>query len=179
MSLRAPVVAPITLHFGQTYPAEKRTLYHQEYRGQPLACLPSRFPGADPAPIVNYHDGTDYGAAEGTPILAAERCKIIQFGKDSVSGALYVYALIRPQSRIEMWHCRAFRAGLYRGQVIPKGGVVAYVGHTGWATGPHLHFGLQITERDPDGVTRAYHYNPELFMAGAILASDSRVAPYY
>lgn len=179
MSLRAPVTGRLTLAFGQSYPAEPRTLYHQEYRGLPLACFPSKFPGADPTPQAHYHDGMDWGAPLDTPILAPERCKVVQFGTDRVSGALYVYAAIRPNTRVEVWHLSKFRAGCAVGLVIPKGGVLGYVGSSGWSTGPHLHLALRITERDPDLVTRAYYYNPALFMVGGILANDARVAPYY
>lgn len=179
MALLKPVTnSKITQYFGGNFSAEPKR-YHQEYRGLPLACYPTLFPGADAVPTLHYHEGIDYAAPTGTPILAAERCKIEQYGTDPVSKALYVYARIRPQTRIENWHLSRFRAGLYKGQIIPKGGIIGYVGMTGWATGPHDHFALRISEKDPDGVTRFYNYNPALFMVGGILANDARIKPYY
>jgi hypothetical protein len=57
--------------------------------------------------------------------------------------------------------------------------VVACVGQTGWASAPHDHSVLKITENDPDGVTRQYLYNILRFMVGGDLANDARVQPYY
>lgn len=178
MALYPPTKGTITQVFGGNYAAEPKR-YHQEYRGLPLACFKDRFPGCDAIPASHYHDGLDWANVAGTPLVAAERAKVEQFGRDSVSGALYVYLRIRPQTRIEYWHLRNFRAGLFKGQIIPRGGLVGYMGSTGWSTGPHLHFGLKINEKDPDGVWRFYAYNPALFLPGGILAADVRVKPYY
>ena len=153
--------------------------YHQNYRGIPLAAFKAAFPGHDGF-SPHYHGARDYASPAGTPILANERSKVVQFGTDRYSGgAKYVFLQVRPGTRLEHWHLSSFRAGLYVGQIIPRGGVVGYVGSTGWSTGPHDHFVLKITERDPDGVTRQYLYNPMRFMVGGDLANDSRVKPYY
>jgi len=177
MALLKPFTGAITQGFDGNNKAEPK-LYHQSYRGLPLAAYKSSFPGYEGV-ADHYHAAIDFAAAAGTPIVASERCRVAQFGKDSVSGSLYVYLQVRPQTRIEHWHVSKFRAGLFVGQIIPRGGVVAYVGQTGWATGPHDHNVLKITEKDPDGVIRQYLYNILRFMVGGDLANDTRVQPYY
>lgn len=179
MALLNPVPkATISQYFDGAHPAEP-AFYHQNYRGVPLAAFKWSFPGHD-GYSAHYHGAIDFAAPTGTPILASERCKVVQFGTDRYSaGAKYVFLQIRPGTRLEHWHLNAFRAGLFVGQIIPRGGIVAYVGQTGWATGPHDHCVLKITEKDPDGVTRQYLYNPVRFMVGGDLANDARVKPYY
>lgn len=153
-------------------------MYFQDWRGYPLAARRWDFPGST-GYQTHYHGAIDYPAPLGTPIRAPQRAKVIQFGRDRVSGALYVYLAIRPGTRWEVWHVSRFRSGLYLGQILGRGAVVAYVGSTGWSTGPHAHCVLKITERDPDGVTRTYLYNPLLFHSGAPLQWDRRILPAY
>ncbi len=92
---------------------------------------------------------------------------------------------IRPGTTISYSHCSRFRSGIYIGQVIAQGSTVAYVGHTGNASGDHCHFVLKITEKDPDGVTRTYLYDSLLFTLNngsavyPYLYADHRVAPVY
>jgi murein DD-endopeptidase MepM/ murein hydrolase activator NlpD len=160
--------------------------FHQEYRGFPLAALPSggRFPGCDAVQAPHYHGAIDYPAPQGAKIVAGERSKVIQFGTAS-DGAKYVKLRINAKAVLEEWHLSAFRAGMYVGMIIPKGGLVGYVGHTGNASGNHCHHVLKITDKDPDGVVRTYLYDPLLFTLNngssvyPYLASDSRIQPAY
>ena len=41
-------------------------------------------------------------------------------------------------------HLEKFAPGLYPGELVHRGQVVAYLGDTGWSTGPHLHFGIYV-----------------------------------
>jgi len=85
------------------------------------------------------HQGVDIVAAEGTELFAAERGIVTQVSSDGLggnglwlkgeSGTYYYYA-----------HLSAYVLGLTAGQLVEAGQLVGYVGHTGDATGPHLHF---------------------------------------
>ena len=158
--------------------------YHQNLRGLPLAAYKYKFPGYD-GYNNPYHGAVDWAAPLGTPIVAQERSKVIQFGTDSYSGyAKYVFLEISPKTstrervRIEHWHLNGFRAGLYVGQIVPRGYVIGYVGKTGWATGYHDHNVLKILEYE-GGAWRDYLYNISRFLTGGDLAADPRIKPYY
>lgn len=152
-------------------------MYFQNHRGLPLAAFAKLFPG-NQGLAPRYHSAIDYSAPAGTPIVASERCKVVSFGtwKD---GAKWVKIAIRPTTKMEHWHLSRFRTGLFVGQIIPRGGILGYVGSTGNSTGNHDHAVLKITDLDPDGVRREYLYNLVRFLAGGDLANDARVKPYY
>ena len=51
-------------------------------------------------------------------------------------------------------HLSSFARGLRKGQSIEQGQIIGFVGSTGWATGPHLHYEFRVSgaPRDPLGV---------------------------
>ncbi|MDR3424056.1 MAG: M23 family metallopeptidase [Alphaproteobacteria bacterium] len=100
-------------------------------------------------PILGYskmHKGVDFGAPIGTPIFAAGSGTIEEIGFKNGFGR---YIKIRHSARLETGygHMSRFNPHLYRGAHVNQGEVIAYVGMSGRATGPHLHF-----EVDKDGV---------------------------
>lgn len=93
-------------------------------------------------PILGYskmHKGVDFGAPTGTPIYAAGNGVVEEVGQKSGYGN---YIKIRHNGTYETAyaHCSRFAAGIHKGDRVKQGEVIAYVGATGRATGPHLHF---------------------------------------
>ena len=90
---------------------------------------------------VSYHSGTDIAVPEGTPILAAADGTVtIANGLDSWGGSYgYHVKLDHGGGLITLYaHCSSICVTV--GQQVKAGQVIAYVGHTGRAMGPHLHF---------------------------------------
>ena len=86
-----------------------------------------------------FHKGVDFGAPEGTPVHAAEDGVIEAIGRRGHYG---LYLRIRHCSTVETAyaHLAAFTPGLAVGSTVSRGQVIAEVGRTGWATGPHLYY---------------------------------------
>lgn len=103
-------------------------------------------------PIMNtwrQHTGIDYAAPMGTPIRATGDGIIDFVGVKNGYGNVVV---IRHQGVYSTLygHMSRFAPGLKRGQRIQQEDVIGYVGMTGWATGPHLHYEFRIADRATD-----------------------------
>jgi murein DD-endopeptidase MepM/ murein hydrolase activator NlpD len=105
---------------------------------------------------LRFHAGVDFGAAIGTPVLAAGEGTIEKIGRASDRGR---YIIIRHSGQLtsSYAHLSAIAAGLHSGDHIAAHAVIGRVGRSGWATGPNLHFEIFL-----DG----FRVDP-----GAILAS--------
>ena len=93
-------------------------------------------------PILGYslmHKGVDFGAPIGTPIYAAGDGTIQIIGPASGYGN-YIRIKHTATYGTAYGHISRFAAGLRVGSRVRQGQVIAYVGMTGRATGPHLHF---------------------------------------
>jgi murein DD-endopeptidase MepM/ murein hydrolase activator NlpD len=93
-------------------------------------------------PVLGYslmHRGTDFAAPVGTPILAAGDGSVVRAGPFSTYGN---YVRIRHADGYETAyaHMSRFAAGVRAGARVHQGQVIGYVGATGRATGPHLHY---------------------------------------
>ncbi|MBV9775196.1 MAG: M23 family metallopeptidase [Gemmatimonadetes bacterium] len=85
------------------------------------------------------HYGIDYAAAPGTPIHAVGDGVVVQAGWGGGYGNM-VEIRHRQGYSSRYGHMRAVAAGLHRGDRVKQGQVIGYVGSTGLATGPHLHY---------------------------------------
>ena len=97
-------------------------------------------------PILGYstmHRGIDFGAATGTPILAAGDGVVEQVGPHAGYGN---FVLLRHNATYETAyaHMSRFAAGIKSGMHVRQGQVIGYVGATGLATGPHLHYEVRV-----------------------------------
>ena len=104
-------------------------------------------------PVLNRiraHLGTDYAAGTGTPIKATGDGRIVFMGRKGGYGKAVV---IKHGSSYETLygHMSRFRSGLGYGSRVKQGQVIGYVGATGLATGPHLHYEFRVNgvHRDP------------------------------
>ncbi|MEC8125998.1 MAG: peptidoglycan DD-metalloendopeptidase family protein [Pseudomonadota bacterium] len=87
---------------------------------------------------MRAHKGTDYAASTGTPIYAAGDGKIIYRGTKGGYGRTVI---MKHGNSIETRYAHLSRYGKYRrGQKVKQGQVIGYVGMSGLATGPHLHY---------------------------------------
>lgn len=93
-------------------------------------------------PILGYtrmHQGVDFAAPSGTAIYAAGDGIVIQAGRVNGYGH-YVAIKHNEQYTTTYAHLSAFARGLDEGDRVRQGDVIGYVGMTGSATGPHLHY---------------------------------------
>jgi murein DD-endopeptidase MepM/ murein hydrolase activator NlpD len=89
--------------------------------------------------IYRRHAGTDYAAAPGTPVMAAGEGTVVRAGW---SGGYGILVEIRHRNGIttRYGHLRSVASGARAGAHVSQGEVIGYVGATGLATGPHLHY---------------------------------------
>lgn len=97
-------------------------------------------------PVVHVwrpHYGVDLAAPRGTPIKAAGDGVIQYIGRAAGYGNLVEIHNFGPyQTRYA--HMYRFARGLHKGSHVTQGQVIGYVGATGEATGPHLHFEIRV-----------------------------------
>jgi murein DD-endopeptidase MepM/ murein hydrolase activator NlpD len=85
------------------------------------------------------HRGIDYAAPRGTPILAAGDGKVITASRSNSNGNFVV--LQHGEEFVTKYlHLSKFANGVKKGKKVEQGSIIGYVGSTGWATGPHLHY---------------------------------------
>ena len=93
---------------------------------------------------VSYHSGTDIAVPEGTPVLAAADGTVtIANALDSWGGSYGYHVKLDHGGGLTTLYAHCSSICVTVGQQVKAGQVIAYVGHTGRATGPHLHFEVQ------------------------------------
>jgi len=115
--------------------------------------ISSRFSNSRWHPVLSKwrsHKGVDYAAARGTPVRASGDGKIIFAGTKGGYGRLVV---IQHGGRYTTayGHLHRYANGARAGMKVKQGQIIGYVGSSGLATGPHLHYEFRV-----DGV----HRNP-------------------
>lgn len=96
-------------------------------------------------PILRYyrpHHGTDYVASRGTPVVSVAQGTVVFAGRDGGLGnAVEVRHNAVYSTRYA--HLSRFAKGVRKGIGVRQGQVIGFVGSTGLATGPHLHFEIE------------------------------------
>jgi murein DD-endopeptidase MepM/ murein hydrolase activator NlpD len=121
---------------------------HKAFLRAPLEFtrVSSGFNSARKHPILNLiraHKGVDYAAPIGTPVRAAGDGRITYAGPKGGYGN--VVEIDHSRSIVTVYgHLSRFAKGTRVGQHVTQGTVIAYVGMTGLATGPHLHYEYRV-----------------------------------
>ena len=96
------------------------------------------------------HQGVDYAAPAGTRVRAAGDGVVEFAGRQGGYGNVVI--LRHGGSNTTLYaHLKGFAPGVRKGARLAQGATVGFVGQTGWATGPHLHYEFRVggTARDP------------------------------
>lgn len=96
------------------------------------------------------HHGVDYDAPVGTPVRATASGRITAVGWNGGYGNMIAIRHAGAYSTLYA-HLARYRPGLRAGQTVEQGEIIGYVGRTGLATAPHLHYEVQVNgvHRDP------------------------------
>lgn len=108
--------------------------------------ISSKFNSARYHPILNLiraHKGTDYAAPMGTPVRAAGDGRVGYAGPKGGYGNVVEIEHSRSITTV-YGHLSRFAKGIRAGAHVNQGQVIAYVGMTGLATGPHLHYEYRV-----------------------------------
>jgi murein DD-endopeptidase MepM/ murein hydrolase activator NlpD len=122
----------------------------QPFRGTfrsplPLARVTSRFNPKRMHPVLHVvmpHNGIDFGASSGTPVFASASGTVHSAGDGGPCGNM---VQIEHTNNLTTAYCHLSRIvpGLHPGQHVEARQLVGFVGQTGRATGPHLHFAVK------------------------------------
>ncbi|WP_244173260.1 peptidoglycan DD-metalloendopeptidase family protein [Caballeronia temeraria] len=106
-------------------------------------------------PVVHRwqsHDGVDLAAPIGTPVHATAQGKVTFVGRQTGYGKVIMLENPPPYSTVYA-HLSRFAKGIRNGGTVKRGQVIGYVGETGWATGPHLHYEVHVDDVAMDPLT--------------------------
>jgi len=118
-----------------------------------FAYISSRFTKKRYHPVLKIwraHKGVDYAARSGTPVRSTASGTISFVGRKGGYGNTVIIKHGGSYSTLYA-HLSRFRNRLHKGQRVSQGQLIAYVGSTGLASGPHLHYEFRVnnTHRNP------------------------------
>jgi murein DD-endopeptidase MepM/ murein hydrolase activator NlpD len=108
--------------------------------------ISSNFAGRRFHPVLGLtrrHEGTDYAAAPGTPVMAAGDGVVLRAGRAGGYGNLIELRHLNGITT-RYGHLRGIARNMRRGARVEQGQTIGYVGSTGLATGPHLHYEFRM-----------------------------------
>lgn len=154
--------------------------------------ISSRFTNKRWHPVLSKwrsHKGVDYAAARGTPIRASGDGKVTLVGKKGGYGKTIILQHGNKYQTLYA-HMSRYASGVRKGKRIKQGQVIGYIGSTGLATGPHLHYEFRVhgVHRNPlkvklpaaEPINKAYmtHFNKEIktYLSMLALMNEPSVA---
>lgn len=122
----------------------------------PFSRVSSGFSNARYHPVLREwraHRGIDYAAPTGTPIRAVADAMVSFAGWQGGYGNIVILEHQKPYSTA-YGHLSRFAKGVKRGSRVKQGEIIGYVGSTGLATGPHLHYEFRVAgvQKNPLGM---------------------------
>ena len=112
--------------------------------------ISSRFQLRRKHPVLGFtraHRGVDYAAASGTPIHAVGEGRVDFSGWKGGYGRFVLIRHLNSTHSTAYGHMRRYAKGIRKGARVRQGQVIGYVGMSGLATGPHLHFEFRVHGR--------------------------------
>jgi murein DD-endopeptidase MepM/ murein hydrolase activator NlpD len=97
-------------------------------------------------PVLNRiraHHGVDYAAPTGTPVKASGDGRVVMLGRKGGYGKTVILQHGGAYSTLYA-HLNTYAKGLRNGKQVRQGQIIGYVGSTGLATGPHLHYEFRV-----------------------------------
>tara|TARA_A100001011_G_C14307441_1_gene843839 strand:- start:626 stop:1951 length:1326 start_codon:yes stop_codon:yes gene_type:complete len=120
--------------------------------------ISSRFNLRRKHPILNRiraHTGVDYAAPVGTPVKSTAKGKVIKRKWDGGYGKTVVIQHGNKYSTLYA-HLSSFKRGVSVGSLVKQGQVIGFVGSTGLATGPHLHYEFRVNKKHKNPLKYQY-----------------------
>ena len=140
---------------GDYYSPEGKSL-RKAFLRSPIAFsrVSSGFSGSRFHPVLNTwraHKGVDFAAPTGTPVKVTADGIVDFAGRKGGYGNVIMVKHSGNRYTTVYGHLSRYAKGLRRGQRVSQGDVIGYVGMTGVASGPHLHYEFRIgdQQRDP------------------------------
>jgi murein DD-endopeptidase MepM/ murein hydrolase activator NlpD len=124
--------------------------------------ITSRFSRSRMHPVLRYaraHNGVDYGAPSGAPVVSVS-AGVVSFAGWTSGGGRTVRVKHTSGYESEYLHLSAIAAGMRPGVRVGQGELVGNVGSTGLATAPHLHYGLRRDGRYVNPITEHQNLPP-------------------
>jgi murein DD-endopeptidase MepM/ murein hydrolase activator NlpD len=128
-----------TSYFGEDGQSARRGFLKSPLK---YANITSRF-GNRVHPVLGYtraHEGVDYGAPTGTPVWAVGDGQVKQAGWNGGCGKAVT---LRHRNGYETVYCHLSGIAVSAGKPVTQKQIIGYVGETGLATGPHLHYAVK------------------------------------
>jgi len=130
------------------YYSEKGLSMRKAFLRTPVAFsrISSRFSSGRKHPVLNRiraHKGVDYAASRGTPIKAVGNGKVIFKGRKGGYGRVIILQHGSKYTTLYA-HMKSYKRNIKKGSRVEQGQIIGYVGSSGLATGPHLHYEFRI-----------------------------------
>ena len=127
--------------------------------------------------IVRAHKGTDYAAPTGTKVWAAGAGRVAFAGRKGGYGNVVIIDHGKGVTTV-YGHLSRFAKSLRTGRSVGQGDTIGYVGMTGLATGPHLHYEYRVNgvQRNPATLPMPRTEVPSSYMAEFRAGSEVALA---
>jgi len=97
--------------------------------------------------VSGTHDGIDMRASIGTPVRASLTGTVLEVNHGAVRNCQYgKWVIIRHPNGLSTLYAHLSDVHVTKGQTVTTGAIIGYAGNTGYATGPHLHYTVYLSD---------------------------------